>query len=260
MGERVAGLLADLERGEERAEGARAVPGQWMPSTTASVRVALADLPASPGVYFLRDDAGGLLYVGKATSLRDRLPQHFQRGGPEEDKRRLLAATREVRWEETGSELEALLREHRSIVGLRPRVNAQVEVQERARGTWRAAEVLLVLPSVQEAGREACLVAGDGRFHWERVAGRARVPRTLAACIRAFLAGDVPGQAPGEPGTILKAREQAALAEITLSWLVRHGDRVNRIDLRGERPGRPLWDRVRRLLAEDPRVGRVVVR
>jgi len=58
----------------------------------------------------------------------------------------------------------------------------------------------------------------------------------------------------------LDAREQASLAEITLSWLTRQGDGVNRIDLQGETAGRGLWDRVRRLLAEDPRAGRVVVR
>jgi hypothetical protein len=67
------------------------------------------------------------------------------------------------------------------------------------------------------------------------------------------------GWAPAEPGLTLDTAEQAVLAEIALSWFTRQGDGVSRIDLRGETPGRVLWDRLRRLLVEDPRGGRVVV-
>jgi DNA polymerase III subunit epsilon len=35
------------------------------------------ELPALPGVYVMRDACGAPLYVGKATSLRSRVPQHF---------------------------------------------------------------------------------------------------------------------------------------------------------------------------------------
>src|SRR3954470_22594292 len=38
-----------------------------------------AAAPAVPGVYVLRDDQGGALYVGKATNLRRRLRAHFAR-------------------------------------------------------------------------------------------------------------------------------------------------------------------------------------
>jgi len=258
MGDMVATLLAGMDPDRESAPDSVA-PGESARSTAPTVRIALAELPASPGIYFLRDGGGALLYVGKALSLRDRVPQHFRDGGTEEDKRRRLAATREVHWEETGTELEALLREHRCILALDPRINTQVEVQSRPRGSWRVAEALIVLPSARRGYREVCLVAGNGRFHWERVPGKMRIPRTLAARVRAFLSGEVPGWAPGEPGTTLEVREQASLVEITLSWLTRHGDRVNRIDLRGERAGRSLWNRVRRLLAEDPRGGRVLI-
>ena len=41
----------------------------------------LKALPAKPGVYLFRDDAGEILYVGKAKSLRSRVRSYFQKTG-----------------------------------------------------------------------------------------------------------------------------------------------------------------------------------
>ncbi|MBI1923343.1 GIY-YIG nuclease family protein, partial [Candidatus Poribacteria bacterium] len=38
----------------------------------------LANLPASPGVYLMKDNEGKILYVGKAASLRQRVRTYFQ--------------------------------------------------------------------------------------------------------------------------------------------------------------------------------------
>jgi excinuclease ABC subunit C len=35
-------------------------------------------LPKSPGVYLMKDDKGRVIYVGKASSLRDRVCSYFQ--------------------------------------------------------------------------------------------------------------------------------------------------------------------------------------
>ena len=35
-------------------------------------------LPSSPGVYLMKDDAGQVIYVGKAKSLKNRVSQYFQ--------------------------------------------------------------------------------------------------------------------------------------------------------------------------------------
>ena len=40
----------------------------------------LADLPAEPGCYLMKDRAGAVVYVGKAASLRSRVRQYFDAG------------------------------------------------------------------------------------------------------------------------------------------------------------------------------------
>ena len=52
-----------------------------MPGMSNHVEEQLKRLPAKPGVYLFRDDAGDLLYVGKAKSLRPRVRSYFQRTG-----------------------------------------------------------------------------------------------------------------------------------------------------------------------------------
>ncbi len=222
---------------------------------------ALAALPDAPGVYAFADAAGGLLYVGKARSLRSRVPRHFGLRPAEPEKSRHLAERAvKLTWTVLGSELEALLREQLRLRRESPPLNTQERVHLRPRGTWRRAAALLVLPSAEAGSVEVCLVAGDGRFHWERAPRRARVPRTLARRLGEFLGGDGAGRLSGAPGAPLTPSEAAEMAELTLSWLVRHGDAVTRIDLRRETPGRHLLQRVRRLLGEDPARGRTEAR
>ncbi|HEU5316005.1 MAG TPA: GIY-YIG nuclease family protein, partial [Chloroflexota bacterium] len=77
------------------------------------------ELPELPGVYVMRDAAGAALYVGKATSLRSRVPQHFtgaSRAARLDDG--LIARVAYVEHEVTGTEAAArrreldLIREH----------------------------------------------------------------------------------------------------------------------------------------------------
>ncbi len=259
--ELAAGLAARLEAlpraAGPAAGGSEAAPGGPGPV----VRDALAALPAGPGVYrFLARD-GRELYLGKARSLRSRVPRHFgPRPAEPRKSERLVREAADLRYESTGTELEALLREQLGLGRALPPLNTQARVHRRPRGAWRRAALLLALPSAEPGAVEVCLVAGDGRFHWERVRRARRLPRGLWERVGTFLSGAGGGWAPGEPGRPLPPSEASEMAELTLTWLARHGDRPARIDLVRETAGRALMSRIRRLLAEDPAGGRTEVR
>jgi DNA polymerase-3 subunit epsilon len=74
-------------------------------------------LPDSPGVYIFRNAAGQVLYVGKSVSLRTRARSHFAASAPAEGWTEQAAI---VDHRPTGSELGALVLEHRLIRELRP--------------------------------------------------------------------------------------------------------------------------------------------
>ena len=83
----------------------------------------LASLPAKPGIYRMLDTAGGMLYVGKARHLRNRVSSYF-RGRAHPDKTlALLAQVVSVEVTVTASETEALLLEYNLIKQHRPRYN-----------------------------------------------------------------------------------------------------------------------------------------
>ena len=84
----------------------------------------LGRLPNRPGVYFMLDAKGVILYIGKAKSLRDRVRSYFSGiEGHAPRTRKLLEVVRDVRWTETGSELNALLLESRLIKEQQPAFN-----------------------------------------------------------------------------------------------------------------------------------------
>jgi len=86
--------------------------------------VYLPQLPDRPGVYFMRRKNGEILYVGKAKSLRNRVRSYFAGIDAHPERlRKLVRDVRVVEWEETGSELAALLRESKLIKQLLPRYN-----------------------------------------------------------------------------------------------------------------------------------------
>lgn len=74
-------------------------------------------LPDAPGVYLFRNAAGQVLYVGKSVALRTRARSHFASAAPAEGWTQQAAI---VDHRPTGSELGALVLEHRLIRRLRP--------------------------------------------------------------------------------------------------------------------------------------------
>jgi excinuclease ABC subunit C len=84
----------------------------------------VAKLSTTPGVYLFRDARGGVLYVGKAKSLRLRVRSYFQRGGELSAKNRELVRLADaLDTIVVGSEAEALILEANLIKEHRPRFN-----------------------------------------------------------------------------------------------------------------------------------------
>jgi excinuclease ABC subunit C len=81
-------------------------------------------LPASLGVYLMKEARGKVIYVGKAKNLRSRVRSYFQRGG---DGRllvqHLLARVADVDVVLTDTEKEALILENNLIKQFKPRYN-----------------------------------------------------------------------------------------------------------------------------------------
>ena len=88
----------------------------------------LRRLPASPGVYLLKDAAGSILYVGKAANLRHRVRSYFGAGQKLTPKlQRMVARVSELDFFVTSSEQEALILECNLIKRYRPRYNVRLK-------------------------------------------------------------------------------------------------------------------------------------
>ncbi|MCA7118409.1 MAG: excinuclease ABC subunit UvrC [Acidibrevibacterium sp.] len=93
------------------------------PGGAAVIAAAIATLPEAPGVYRMLDGRGNALYIGKARSLKKRVPAYLQPARLPERLRRMVSETVSLEIIVTHSEAEALLLEATLIKRLKPRYN-----------------------------------------------------------------------------------------------------------------------------------------
>jgi len=120
--------LAESGQGEERGcfiHGKSPLGREILNAYTQSMEPdRIPSLPDAPGVYIMKSATGGILYVGKAKSLRTRVRSYFS---PTRDTRYqirfLMARVQDIDYLVTDTEKEALILENTLIKQHRPRYN-----------------------------------------------------------------------------------------------------------------------------------------
>ncbi|MFZ4632324.1 MAG: GIY-YIG nuclease family protein [Patescibacteria group bacterium] len=99
-------------------------------------------IPKKPGVYFWYNKKGVVLYVGRATSLRNRLGQYFQRNISSRITE-MVEAANDIKYEVTDTLLEAIILEAKYIKQFWPKYNI-VDRDDRS-------FIYLVIPKIEFA-------------------------------------------------------------------------------------------------------------
>lgn len=88
----------------------------------------LTHLPVKPGVYLMKDKSGKIIYIGKASVIRNRVRSYFQKKANLPPKiQRMVSAIDDFEFIITESELEAFLLESNLIKQNQPRFNARLK-------------------------------------------------------------------------------------------------------------------------------------
>ncbi len=92
------------------------------------IKPKLENLPVKPGVYLFRDDKGSVLYVGKASQLRNRVRSYFQRSKPHDPRlMNMINKIRDLEYIVTDNDVEALILESNLIKEYKPRYNINLK-------------------------------------------------------------------------------------------------------------------------------------
>lgn len=103
-------------------------------SLSESIKQKLQNLPDQPGVYIMRDKAGRIIYIGKASSLRNRVRHYFQQAtlrSADPKLRGLIRGIADFDVIPVRTEAEAILTEGRMIKEYRPRYNVYFRDDKR---------------------------------------------------------------------------------------------------------------------------------
>jgi excinuclease ABC subunit C len=90
-------------------------------------------IPEQPGVYLMKDSAGGIIYIGKAKNLRKRISSYFIRQDLKLGWKtsRLVSRIADIDFIVTDNEIEAFLLESNLIKRYRPVFNIELKDQQR---------------------------------------------------------------------------------------------------------------------------------
>ncbi|HXV28152.1 MAG TPA: GIY-YIG nuclease family protein, partial [bacterium] len=93
----------------------------------ATLKEKIKHLPLTPGVYFMKDGTGNILYIGKALSLRKRVQSYLTNKAQLPKITILMGKVRGIDYVETPTEVDALLLEAQLIRQYLPRYNKELK-------------------------------------------------------------------------------------------------------------------------------------
>jgi len=108
---------------------------QWLPLNLS--RSDIAALPDGPGVYYFHNNAGKIIYVGKAVNIRKRVSSHFTQNDPDRKRQLLYRNICAVTYRACTTELEALVLESAEIKRLWPKYNKSQKQPARRFGLYQ---------------------------------------------------------------------------------------------------------------------------
>lgn len=92
----------------------------------------LDNIPTETGCYLMKNEAGKVIYVGKAVNLRSRVRSYFHKSAQADRKTaQLVFRIADIEWIVVDSELEALILEMNLIKKHRPRYNVRLKDDKR---------------------------------------------------------------------------------------------------------------------------------
>ncbi|MEE4247949.1 MAG: exonuclease domain-containing protein [Kangiellaceae bacterium] len=94
----------------------------------------IEELPSDTGVYYIHDENGDIIYIGKSNNIRKRVTQHFTNKNSKSKKIQVQVAA--VTYEKTGSELIALLKESEEIKTNKPVLNRTLKRNQFSQGLY----------------------------------------------------------------------------------------------------------------------------
>lgn len=145
------------------------------------IKAFVKTLPPSPGVYRMFDEAGEVVYVGKARNLKARVTNYTRPEGLDIRIRRMIEATRNMEFVRTETEAEALLLEANLIKRLKPRFNVLLRDDK---------SFPYILIATEHEAAELKKHRGSRRIkghYFGPFASALAVKRTITALQRAFL-------------------------------------------------------------------------
>jgi len=90
---------------------------------TDQLHAKLKTLPSAPGVYFHKNSAGEIIYVGKAAVLKNRVKSYFNSTAKDKKTAALIREIADTDWMVTDSEMDALFLESEMVKRYKPKWN-----------------------------------------------------------------------------------------------------------------------------------------